>query len=47
MEDFPIEDLVRQFPDRAMRWVLELEKCVEGMLELAHLPFAGDLDYTV
>jgi len=39
MEPFPIEDLVREFPDRALRWVLELPGNVRGLLRLAEPPF--------
>ena len=45
MEDFPIEELVRQFPDRALRWALELPENVRGLLKLADLPFVDDLDF--
>jgi hypothetical protein len=46
VEPFPIEELVRQFPDRALRWVLELPENVRGLLRLAELPFVDDLEFT-
>jgi len=44
-DDLPIHDLVRQFPDRAFRWLLELPENVRGLLKLAGLPFVDELDF--
>jgi hypothetical protein len=44
IDDFPINELVRQFPDRAFRWALELPENVRGLLKLADLPFLDQLD---
>jgi len=46
MEEFPIRDLVRQFPDRAFRWALDLPENVRGLLRLAEVPFVEDLDFS-